>query len=118
MPSIIYGLLALGLFVYGLDLGCPVSYTHLDVYKRQVIFGALSGAIAWNVITWWFGIPSSSSHALIGGLLGAGVAHAGTEGIVIGSKLITTGFAIVLSPLFGMLLAMTLSVLVLSLIHI
>src|SRR6476620_9909467 len=48
----------------------------------QVIFGALVGAIAWNVITWWAGIPSSSSHALIGGFVGAGFAKAGSGAIV------------------------------------
>ena len=54
-----------------------VSYTHLDVYKRQVdassqlVLSALLGAIVWNLLTWWFGLPSSSSHALIGGLCGA-----------------------------------------------
>src|ERR671928_998437 len=48
-----------------------------DVVDARVIFGALMGAIIWNVITWWGGIPSSSSHALIGGLVGAGLAKAG-----------------------------------------
>src|ERR687894_257004 len=50
-----------------------------DVVDAQVIFGALMGAIAWNLITWRYGIPSSSSHALIGGLVGAGMAKAGTD---------------------------------------
>jgi PiT family inorganic phosphate transporter len=100
---------------FGLHVADTVGKGIIDpnIVNNAVIFGALSGAIAWNIITWWFGIPSSSSHALIGGLLGSGVAHAGTKGIIIGSKLITTGFAIVLSPLFGMLLALILSVLVL-----
>jgi len=100
---------------FGLHVADTVGKGIIDpaIVNNAVIFGALSGAIAWNIITWWFGIPSSSSHALIGGLLGAGVAHAGTKGIIIGSKLISTGFAIVLSPLFGMLLAMALSVIVL-----
>src|ERR1700761_323888 len=52
-----------------------------EVMDAHVIFGALSGAIAWNLITWWGGIPSSSSHALIGGLVGAGVVKAGTGSI-------------------------------------
>lgn len=100
---------------FGLHVADTVGKGIIDpnIVNNAVIFGALCGAIVWNVITWWFGIPSSSSHALIGGLLGAGVAHAGTKGIIIGSKLITTGVAIVLSPLFGMLLALTLSVIVL-----
>jgi inorganic phosphate transporter, PiT family len=100
---------------FGLHVADTVGKGIIDpnIVNNAVIFGALGGAIAWNIITWWFGIPSSSSHALIGGLLGAGVAHAGTKGIIVGSKLITTGIAIVLSPLFGMLLALILSVLVL-----
>src|ERR671927_1747808 len=53
-----------------------------DVVDARVIFGALMGAITWNVITWLGGIPSSSSHALIGGLLGAGITKAGSAGIV------------------------------------
>jgi inorganic phosphate transporter, PiT family len=72
-----------------------------------VIFGALMGAIFWNLITWWAGIPSSSSHALIGGLVGAGVVKAGLSSIV-WPGLITTGAFIVLSPLFGFLLALLL----------
>lgn len=100
---------------FGLHVADTVGKGIIDpnIVNNAVIFGALSGAIAWNVITWWFGIPSSSSHALVGGLLGAGVAHAGTKGIIVGSKLITTAFAIVLSPLFGMLLALILSITVL-----
>ena len=71
----------------------------------RVIFGALMGAITWNVITWRLGIPSSSSHALIGGLLGAGVAKAGV-GAIVWTGVIKTGAAIVLSPLIGFLLAL------------
>lgn len=72
-----------------------------------VVFGALMGAIFWNVLTWRLGIPSSSSHALVGGLLGAGVAKAGWGAVVWGG-LGTIGAAIVLSPLFGFLLALVL----------
>jgi inorganic phosphate transporter, PiT family len=77
----------------------------------QVIFGALIGAIGWNVITWMAGIPSSSSHALIGGLLGAGIAKAGTSAVVLKGVLTTTA-AIVLSPLLGFALALLLTVIV------
>src|SRR5215218_11396302 len=59
-----------------------VGIVAADVVDARVIFGALIGAIAWNLITWGFGIPSSSSHALIGGLVGAGVAKAGFGSIV------------------------------------
>ncbi len=77
----------------------------------HVIFGALVGAIAWNLITWWGGIPSSSSHALIGGLVGAGVMKAGF-GSIVWPGLLTTGAFIVLSPLFGFFLALLLILLV------
>ena len=78
-----------------------------DVVDPRVVFGALMGAIAWNLITWGLGIPSSSSHALIGGLVGAGVAKAGA-GAIVWSGLGKTGAAIVLSPLTGFLLALLL----------
>jgi PiT family inorganic phosphate transporter len=78
-----------------------------DIVDARVIFGALMGAIAWNLITWWAGIPSSSSHALIGGLLGAGIAKAGGAAIV-WSGVIKTGSAIFLSPLTGFVLALAL----------
>src|SRR5438067_5649050 len=83
-----------------------------EIVDGRVIFGALMGAIAWNLITWWAGIPSSSSHALIGGLVGAGVAKAGSGAIVV-QGLIKTSLAIILSPLFGMLLALVLMLIVL-----
>ena len=83
-----------------------------DVIDNAVICGALGGAISWNLITWWFGIPSSSSHALVGGLVGAGVAKAGS-GAIVAKGLIKTSLAIILSPLFGMLLALLLMVMVL-----
>lgn len=76
-----------------------------DVVTPAVIFGALGGAMFWNVVTWAKGIPSSSSHALIGGLIGAGVAHAGIGAVQWGG-LNKTVLAIVLSPLLGMMLAM------------
>jgi inorganic phosphate transporter, PiT family len=72
-----------------------------------VIFGALFGAIVWNVLTWIAAIPSSSSHALIGGLVGAGVAKGGLHAIVVGG-LVKTTLGIVASPLLGFLLAVLL----------
>lgn len=83
-----------------------------ELIDNAVIFGALSGAITWNLITWWFGIPSSSSHALVGGLVGAGVAKAGS-GAIVAAGLVKTSLAIILSPLFGMLLALILMIIVL-----
>lgn len=76
-----------------------------------VIFGALVGAISWNLITWWGGIPSSSSHALIGGLVGAGLAKSGTDALV-WAGLGKTMAAIVLSPLTGFFLALLLILMV------
>ncbi len=70
---------------------------------NQLIFGALIGAISWNLITWYYGIPSSSSHALIGGMIGAAVAKAGTAPLV-SSGIIKTAAFIFISPLLGMLL--------------
>ena len=83
-----------------------------DIIDATVIFGALMGAISWNLITWALGIPSSSSHALIGGLLGAGIAKAGLP-VVVWSGVIKTTAAIVLSPAAGLVLALVL-VLVIS----
>ena len=78
-----------------------------DVVDAGVIFGALMGAICWNLITWWLGIPSSSSHALIGGLAGAGMMKAGA-GAIVWFGLGITGAAIILSPLLGFCLALAL----------
>ena len=80
-----------------------------DIIDPAVIFGALTGAIAWNVVTWLAGIPSSSSHALIGGLLGAGIAKGGL-GVVVASGVTKTTVAIFLSPTIGMLVALSLVV--------
>src|SRR6476646_3132535 len=70
--------------VFGLHVAQTVGTGIIDatIADHRVIFAALTGAIAWNLITWWAGIPSSSSHALIGGLVGAGVMSAGAEAIV------------------------------------
>jgi inorganic phosphate transporter, PiT family len=81
------------------------------VVDAAVIFGALLGAICWNLITWWLGIPSSSSHALIGGLAGAGFTKAGF-GAIVWTGLGVTGAAIVFSPLLGFLLALLLVLMV------
>jgi PiT family inorganic phosphate transporter len=76
-----------------------------DLVTPAVVFGALVGAMFWNVVTWLKGIPSSSSHALVGGIIGAGVAHAGLTGVQWGG-LNKTLIAIVISPTLGMILAM------------
>ena len=71
------------LFVFHLSVAATVGKGIIDqgIVDHYVVLGALVGAIAWNIITWWGGIPSSSSHALIGGLVGAGVAKAGLPAI-------------------------------------
>ena len=87
-----------------------------DVVDPRVVFGALMGAIVWNLVTWGFGIPSSSSHALIGGLVGAGTAKAGF-GAIVWTGLGKTAAAIVLSPMTGFILALVL-VLIVSWYHV
>jgi PiT family inorganic phosphate transporter len=76
-----------------------------DLVTPGVVFGALVGAMFWNVVTWLKGIPSSSSHALVGGIVGAGVAHAGFTGVK-WAGLSKTLIAIVVSPVIGLYLAM------------
>ena len=95
--------------VFGLNVAQTVGKGILQpaIVSDAVIFGAVGGAICWNVITWLAGIPSSSSHALIGGLLGAGVAKAGLDPIVWSGVLKTVG-GIVVSPLLGFVLALVL----------
>ena len=99
--------------VFGLHVAQTVGtgIVHAQVIDAQVIFAALIGAIAWNVITWVLGIPSSSSHALIGGLLGAGIAKIGF-GAIVWSGVVKTVMAIFVSPAVGLLLALLLVLMV------
>ena len=98
---------------FGLHVAQTIGTGIVDVsiVTPRVIFGALTGAIVWNVVTWLGGIPSSSSHALIGGLVGAGVAKAGFSAVVWGG-IGKTSAAIVLSPLVGFALALLLTLIV------
>jgi PiT family inorganic phosphate transporter len=98
---------------FGLHVATTIGTGIVDasVADARVIFGALMGAIVWNIVTWILGIPSSSSHALIGGLVGAGAAKAGF-GAIVWSGLGKTAAAIVLSPLLGFLLALLLTLIV------
>ncbi len=100
-------------FVFGVHVANTVGKGIVDpkLVDDAIVFGALTGAITWNAITWWAGIPSSSSHALIGGIVGAGVAKAGFSAIV-WSGLSKTLYAIVLSPFTGFLLGVLLVLLV------
>ena len=99
--------------VFGLHVAQTVGKGIVDanVIDAQVIFGALMGAIAWNLITWRYGIPSSSSHALIGGLLGAGISKVGLSGVV-WTGVRNTVSGIFLSPAVGLMLALVLVLIV------
>jgi PiT family inorganic phosphate transporter len=99
--------------VFGLHVAQTVGTGIVSpgVVDGAVIFGALMGAIVWNVVTWWAGIPSSSSHALIGGFAGAAIAKAGFSAIVF-KGLGITALGIVLSPLLGLVLAQLLVLIV------
>ncbi|QSI76078.1 MULTISPECIES: inorganic phosphate transporter [Niveibacterium] len=92
-------------FLFPLKVAATIGKGTIDpsIVDHYVIFGALMGAIVWNLITWWYGIPSSSSHALIGGLVGAAVAKSGTDSLIASGVLKTVAF-IVVSPMLGMLL--------------
>jgi PiT family inorganic phosphate transporter len=95
----------IALFVFQLQVATTIGRGIIDqgVVDHYLVFGALVGAITWNVITWYYGIPSSSSHALIGGLVGAAVAKAGTWALVPAGLLKTIAFIFV-APMLGMLL--------------
>ncbi|WP_054311981.1 inorganic phosphate transporter [Mesorhizobium sp. 1M-11] len=99
--------------VFGLHVAETIGkgIVDADIVTPGVIFAALTGAIVWNIVTWLAGIPSSSSHALIGGLVGAGLAKTGFSAIV-WSGLLKTVAAIVLSPLTGFVLALVLVLIV------
>ena len=99
--------------VFGLHVAATIGTGIVapSVIDDQVIFGALMGAIVWNVVTWLAGIPSSSSHALIGGLVGAGICKGGFKAIV-WTGLGKTAAAILLSPMTGLILAMLLVLLI------
>ncbi len=94
---------------FGLHVAQTIGTGIVDanIVDARVIFGALAGAITWNLVTWGLGIPSSSSHALVGGILGAGTAKAGF-GAIVWSGLGKTLAAIILSPAIGLALALVL----------
>ena len=92
-------------FIFELKVAATVGKGTIDpaVIDYYVVFGALVGAIAWNVITWYYGIPSSSSHALVGGLIGAAMAHSGPSSLIAAGVIKVVAF-IVISPVLGMVL--------------
>jgi PiT family inorganic phosphate transporter len=95
----------IAIFVFHLSVAATVGkgIVQPGIVDPNVVFGALVGAIAWNLITWYYGIPSSSSHALIGGIVGAVIAKAGPDALVLAGVLKTVAFILV-SPLLGFLL--------------
>ena len=97
--------------IFGVAVAATVGKGIVDpgIVDHNVVFGGLVGAIAWNIITWYYGIPSSSSHALIGGLSGAAVAKGGVD-TLIASGFLKTAAAIVLSPLLGFVLGISLTI--------
>jgi PiT family inorganic phosphate transporter len=105
-------------FIAAFTVGTAVAKTigsgmiDVNIVDPYVVLGGLLGAIVWNLITWWFGLPSSSSHALIGGYAGAAVAKAGLVAITWGAKWIQTLSFIVLSPVIGIILGSTAMILV------
>ena len=86
-----------------------------DPLALYVILAGLLAAIIWNLITWWFGIPSSSSHALIGGLIGSAVAHYKTFSVINAAKVIPTISFIIVAPLIGMLIAFIITIIIVHL---
>ncbi|OGF46690.1 MAG: inorganic phosphate transporter [Candidatus Firestonebacteria bacterium RIFOXYC2_FULL_39_67] len=104
-------------FVAFLFFGLHVANTigkgivDINVVDQYVIFGALIGACGWNIITWYFGLPTSSSHSLIGGLIGAGMVKAGPGALVMSGIMKTVAF-IVISPLVGMILGILIGLIV------
>jgi PiT family inorganic phosphate transporter len=107
-------------FIAAFFIGTAVAHTigqgiiHRDIIDNGLIFAALGGAIIWNLTTWYYGLPSSSSHALIGGLIGAGIAKGGTGTLVWAGIIKTTAF-IVLSPAIGLVLGYVFMVISLNL---
>ncbi|PKO59766.1 MAG: anion permease [Betaproteobacteria bacterium HGW-Betaproteobacteria-18] len=101
------------IFVFHLSVAATVGKGIVlpGVVDTHVVFGALVGAIVWNFITWYYGIPSSSSHALIGGIVGAAIAKAGVDSLISAGILKTVVF-IFISPLLGFLLGSAMMILV------
>jgi PiT family inorganic phosphate transporter len=99
-------------FVFGTAVAHSIATGIVEpsIVDANVVLAGLLGAIAWNLITWWGGLPSSSSHALIGGYAGAAVAKAGIVAVVWPGKWVTTLIFIVVSPVLGMLMAFVLTV--------
>lgn len=100
-------------WIFDLKVADTVAKTvHNDAINLNVIFSGLVAAVIWNLLTWWYGIPSSSSHTLIGGFAGAAIAHAGNLEVVNQESIIKTFLFIFLAPIIGMLIAYFLTVII------
>lgn len=100
-------------WIFDLKVADTVAKTvNSDVIDLNVIFGGLVAAIFWNLLTWWYGIPSSSSHTLIGGFAGSAIAHAGSFSVVNQESILKTFIFIFLAPIIGMLIAYVLTVII------
>lgn len=100
-------------WIFDLKVADTVAKTvHSDAINLNVIFSGLIAAIFWNLLTWWYGIPSSSSHTLIGGFAGAAIAHAGNFEVVNQESIIKTFMFIFLAPIIGMIIAYLLTVMI------
>jgi inorganic phosphate transporter, PiT family len=98
--------------IFGTKVAATIAKTvHSGVFDNRVIFAGLIGAIAWDVITWYFGLPTSSSHALVGAMAGAAVAKAGWSSLVV-TEFQKIAVFIVLSPIIGLLLGFTFMVII------
>jgi len=106
-----FNVVAIGIFHLGVAATVGKGIIDPSFVDNRLIFGALIGAIAWNLVTWYYGIPSSSSHALIGGMIGAAIAKAGTTPLLAAGIIKTASF-IFISPLLGMALGATIMLIV------
>ena len=101
--------------IFGLHVANTVGkgIVHTDIVTLSVLVAGLLASIIWNLVTWWFGIPSSSSHTLLGGFVGAAIAHAGFHSVYYSEILKIISF-IVLAPLIGMIVSIIISVILLN----
>ena len=99
-------------FIFGLHVANTIGkgIVHTEAITLQVVMSGLVAAITWNLITWWFGIPSSSSHTLMGGFVGAAIAHAGFSSVFYSEIMKIIAF-IVLAPVIGMVVALIIAIL-------
>jgi inorganic phosphate transporter, PiT family len=98
-------------FMFGTGVASTVGQGYVDIHKvtLEVILAGLLGAITWDLLPWWLGLPTSSSHALIGGYAGAAIARSGLGGLIVGSWPITM-LLIILAPMLGLILAYVLMI--------